>query len=283
MNTARENENSDRLGSISVPITSVRDLKTTDRCLDYVAVEEPLQIVITENSAEILDYAAIMRTPTMDYFLGLGFLYSEGIIKSMQDIDSVEGPIECPTVNNRIIFHLKNSLRKVDLRERYVNSSCGVCGKGNIDEIFTRVGKINRSGIRISADFIGNMPKALLDRQSIFKKTGGIHAAGIFDIKGELLFVAEDVGRHNAVDKIVGYLLHTVHIPAEDIILQVSGRAGFEIVQKAALAHIPIVSSVSAPSSLSVEAAESMGITLICFVRGKNFNIYTHPERVILG
>lgn len=282
MNIVRENENSYNSGSISVPIISVRDWKIVGPSIDDVVVEEPLQIAITENGSDILDYAAIMRTPTMDYFLGLGFLFSEGIIKSVQDVDSIEGSIDGPTRNNRILFHLKNSIKNVDRGERYVNSSCGVCGKGNINEIFTRVGKINRSNIKISADFIANMPKNLLDRQSIFKKTGGIHAAGIFDINGKLLFAAEDVGRHNAVDKIVGYLLHTAHIPAEDLVLQVSGRAGFEIVQKAALAHIPIVCSVSAPSSLSVEAAESMGITLICFVRGRNFNVCTHPERVIL-
>ena len=164
---------------------------------------------------------------------------------------------------------------------RYINSSCGVCGKGSIDQVFMRVGKIQRSDFRVSASVIASLPDSLWGTQGIFSSTGGIHAAGLFNGDGSIVCSAEDVGRHNAVDKVIGRSLMNGHA-FDHMILQVSGRAGFEIIEKAAVAGIPVIGSISAPSSLAVETCETLGMTLLGFVRGKSFNIYSGTQRIIV-
>jgi len=283
MNQNLNSRTTDNDGAITVPIVKVRDSGIFNNRIDRVAIEEPLQITLVTEGKDMIDYAVIMRTPVMDEFLATGFLYSEGVLRSPEDIMSIGNLQDNKSINNRVIFYLKIIDDPPRKRNFNVNSSCGVCGKESIDEIFTRIGKVNRSNLRISPETISNMPKTMLGKQVIFSSTGGIHAAGVFDAQGNLIFVAEDIGRHNAVDKVIGFLLLNGKLPASGLVLQVSGRAGFEIVQKAALANIPIVCSVSAPSSLAVETADALGITLVCFVRNNNFNVYTHPERITTG
>ena len=269
--------------TMNVSLAIVRDHKLLTRHTDSVAIEEPLQITISYNGSKAKNYAIIMRTPTMDKFLGTGFLFSEGVIRSLEDIISVRGVSDFGVaIDNTISFDLKHEFKGTHKRNFVVNSSCGVCGKNSIDDIFLRVGKLNRSSLRASSKLITELPKMLVQHQKVFEETGGVHAAAIFDEDGKIITSAEDVGRHNAVDKVIGYMLWNNLVPARNFIMQVSGRAGFEIVQKAAIAGIPVISSVSAPSSLSIETADALGITLICFVRENGFNVYTHQERVIL-
>ncbi len=269
--------------TMNVSLSIVRDHKLLTRNTDRVAIEEPLQIMVSYNGSKAKNYAIIMRTPTMDKFLGTGFLFSEGVIRNREDIISVRGVSDYEiAVDNTIGFDLKHEFKGAHKRNFVVNSSCGVCGKNSIDDIFLRVGKLNRSSLRASSKLITELPKMLVQHQKVFEETGGVHAAAIFDEDGKIITSAEDVGRHNAVDKVIGYMLWNNLIPARNFIMQVSGRAGFEIVQKAAIAGIPVISSVSAPSSLSIETADALGITLICFVRENGFNVYTHQERVIL-
>ncbi len=250
---------------------------------DTVTVEEPLEITVMDVHGHKMNAGIIMRTPVMDDCLAVGFLFTEGIISSYADISSMEG-IGSDGVcrSNSISVNLAEDLKiQPDMMpgRRYINSSCGICGKGSIDMVYMRTGRIQRSGIRVSASTIASLPDALWETQGIFSSTGGIHAAGLFTSEGSAVCSAEDVGRHNAVDKVIGYSLMKGRT-LDSAILQVSGRAGFEIVEKAAVAGIPIISSISAPSSLAVETCETLGITLLGFVRGRSFNVYSAPERI---
>ena len=252
---------------------------------DTITAEEPLEMIVAATRGQEVSAGIIMRTPVMDDCLAAGFLFTEGIVRGMNDISAIEG------IGSDGVSH-ENSI-KVTLAEnvrlqpgnmggrRYINSSCGVCGKGSIDQVFLRAGKIQRSGLRISSSVIASLPEALWETQGIFSRTGGIHAAGIFRSDGSLVCSAEDVGRHNAVDKVIGRSLMNGY-KFDHMILQVSGRAGFEIIEKAAVAGIPVIGSISAPSSLAVETCETLGITLLGFIRGKSFNIYSGPQRIIL-
>lgn len=236
---------------------------------DYVAVEEPLEIITCiANKCKI--FAIIMRTPGDDKELSLGFLYSEGIIDSIDDVNSIEQKGE-----NTVEVHL-NKMNKVSARDLVVNSSCGVCGRALLYAV-----EILNSNTMVKKNLIYLLPEKLKVKQNVFNITGGLHASALFNIDGDLEYFYEDVGRHNAVDKIIGSLLISKSLPADKHILQVSGRVGYEIVVKALKAGIPIVSGISAPTSLAVDLARESGITLIGFLRGKSFNIYSHPERVI--
>lgn len=252
---------------------------------DSVTVEEPLEIKLREPDGQETTVSIIMRTPVMDNFLAVGFLYSEGIIRDRSQLISIENTDgEGNALDNIIILNVTedvNFSKGEYTRNFAVNSSCGVCGKSNINDIFIKSGKLVKSSLTVQSNTLLELPEKMKSLQKIFAVTGGIHAAGLFNSKGNAIFVAEDIGRHNAVDKVVGYMFLNDLLFGEDLILQVSGRAGFEILQKAAMAGIPVVSSVSAPSSLAVDTAQSMNMTLVCFVRAKRFNIYTHPERVI--
>lgn len=253
---------------------------------DKVTVEEPLELRLRRRGGEEVPVAVIMRTPVMDNYLAVGFLFSEGIISDKSQILSILNiDVDGNAEDNIILVEVSDDVDIEGIaktRNFTVNSSCGVCGKGNINEVFVRSGRLIKSGLRIEKEVLLSLPERMARMQSIFFETGGIHAAGIFNLEGVPVFVAEDIGRHNAVDKVVGYMFMHDLVFREDLVMQVSGRTGFEIIQKAAMAGIPVVSSVSAPSSLAIELAESMNMTLVCFVRERRFNVYSHPHRVVL-
>ncbi|QXJ31116.1 formate dehydrogenase accessory sulfurtransferase FdhD [Saccharolobus shibatae] len=234
---------------------------------DFVAVEEPLNIRVCYEKCE--DFAIIMRTPGDDKELSLGFLYSEGVINSIRDVESVE------QVKDNVVEVRLNKPVKVRIRDLIVNSSCGVCGRA-----FLYTLNILKSDLKVKKELIFSFPEKLREKQSVFNVSGGLHATALFDPNGELLLIYEDVGRHNAVDKVIGKLLLKDKVPASNYIMQVSGRLGYEIVSKGIKAGIPIICGISAPTSLAIEIAEEAGLTLIGFLRGKSFNIYTHDERI---
>lgn len=234
---------------------------------DFVAVEEPLNIRVCFEKCE--DFAIIMRTPGDDKELSLGFLYSKGVINSIHDVESIE------QIKNNAVEVRLNKPVKVRIRDIIVNSSCGVCGRA-----FLYTLNILKSDLKVKKELIFSFPEKLREKQSVFNISGGLHATALFDPHGELLLIYEDVGRHNAVDKVVGKLLLEDKVPASNYIMQVSGRLGYEIVSKGIKAGIPIVCGISAPTSLAIEIAEEAGLTLIGFLRGKSFNIYTHDERI---
>jgi FdhD protein len=260
-----------------------------DDGLDSLVVEEPLEIRIHGESIAIT-----MRTPGQDARLAVGFLYGEGIIRSLADLGSVAhcGRPGEEGYGNIIEVQLVpgvelEAARVLDSRRFTVTSAaCGVCGRRTIDDLLERCSPLDtRPGILSAAQVLAAVDR-LRELQPNFSRTGGIHAAAVFDSAGELLTVQEDIGRHNAVDKVVGDLLYAGHLagdakPAiEPVLLVVSGRASFEIVQKASAARLPVVASVSAVSSLAVDLAAAAGITLAGFARAGSLNVYTHPERL---
>ena len=249
---------------------------------EIVVEEEPLEIILSDPFVRDLQYSVTMRTPGMDVELAVGYIFSEGLIKTMDNILSIRaGSYAKPEERNRVFIELRNhSIKNSGMKEKRVNSSCGICSKSSVDEVFLKAGKINHSNLTVRHDTILELPSKMLSMQRLFKDTGGIHAAALFDRNGTVLEIAEDVGRHNAVDKVIGANLISGRGKFEECILQVSGRCGFEILQKAALAGIPIVSSVSAPTSLSVETARALGMTLISFVRNERFTIYSSEWRI---
>jgi len=257
---------------------------------DRVAVEEPLEIRLgysTPQGRTASSVSITMRTPGNDEGLATGFLYSESIIRSAADISKVKhcGPPAPDTGNHNIIrVDLEQQVR-VDLerlhRHFYTTSSCGVCGKSSLQALrITGVERMASDGAQFSRQILVAMPQILRKRQAVFHQTGGLHAAAAFDSQGKILVVHEDVGRHNAVDKVVGALLSAGRLPAKNLGLMVSGRASFELVQKALVAGIPLLAAVSAPSSLAVQLAEEFNVTLVGFLRGDGFNIYSAGKRI---
>lgn len=258
---------------------------------DQLVVEEPLEIRVAQQSLIV-----VMRTPGHDFELAAGFLYTENLIKSVDDIEIIAYCDEenhsvktdqkqntLTTYQNIVNVHLGHEL-KLDEQEGWqrnfhANASCGLCGKMTIESVKLHVNPIN-SYLRLTENVFYQLNDRLRAEQSVFEKTGGLHAAGLFDENGELLIVREDIGRHNAVDKVIGHALLTEMLPLEKHILMVSGRASFEIIQKALFARIPIVVAVSAASTLAVDLAEEGNLTLIGFMRGKRMAVYTHPERI---
>lgn len=257
----------------------------THRRADTLAVEEPLEIRVAGTPL-----AVTMRTPGHDVELAAGFLVSEGVIASGDEFQSA---IHCGGPGTGGV---ENTYNVLDLtlapgvalpapevaRAFYTTSSCGVCGKASIDAVET-VSRydVTVDDVVVAAESLVGYPVQLRERQEVFEKTGGLHAAALFDAaSGEMLVLREDVGRHNAVDKVVGWALLNDRLPLRGTVLQVSGRASFELVQKAAMAGIPVLAAVSAPSSLAVELAERAGLTLVGFLRGSSMNVYSHPERV---
>lgn len=258
------------------------------RRADTLAVEEPLEIRVGGSPL-----AVTMRTPGHDVELAAGFLVSEGIIAQTADFHSAihcGGPGTGGQENtyNVLDISLAQGVPLPDpeaARRFYTTSSCGVCGKASIDAVRTvSQHPVHDDDIEVGPEQIASFPDRLRAEQAAFDKTGGLHAAALFDADtGEMLVLREDVGRHNAVDKVVGWALLNDRLPLRRQILQVSGRASFELVQKAAMAGIPMLSAVSAPSSLAAELADESGVTLIGFVRGRTMNIYTHAHRVRVG
>ncbi len=258
---------------------------------DNVAVEEPLEIQLSYPSAEGAAAKSIsitMRTPGEDAELAAGFLFTEGIIRSGEQLASVEhrgATAPESGLRNIIRVKLKPGV-DVDLgrlqRHFYTTSSCGVCGKASLDALrVTGQESLADKSTTFRRDIIISLPDRLRARQQVFTKTGGLHAAAVFDQGGEILFVREDVGRHNAVDKVVGALLFDDMLPANELGLMVSGRASFELMQKALVAGIPLLAAVSAPSSLAVQLAHDFDMTLIGFLRKDTFNIYAGEQSVI--
>ena len=225
--------------------------------------------------------AVVLRTPGNDDELAIGFLFGEHLIQAREDVVSV-GPGRADRSCNVVEIELSRAIDLDASKRRFAsNSSCGLCGKTSIDQISTRRDPVG-IGPSLARSVLIELPDRLRAAQRVFDRTGGLHAAGVFDRDGRLLRLREDVGRHNAVDKLVGRAFLDDSLPLENEILLVSGRAGFEIVQKAAAAGLTIVCAVSAPSSLAVGLADRVGMTLVGFLRGENFNIYTHAGRIQL-
>jgi FdhD protein len=257
---------------------------------DFLAVEEPLQIRLAYkwNGTRVeKDIAITMRTPGHDAELAAGFLFSEGILRTSDDVLRIRDSCAVPSKSkdcNRVVFELSPEAKFDPQRmERhfYVSSSCGVCGKASIESIRSRVAfALPPRNVTLDSGVIHRLPETLRTFQSVFQKTGGLHAAALFDLSGQMLSVREDVGRHNAVDKLIGAEFLHGSLPLYDKLLLLSGRISFELVQKASMAAIPIIVAVGAPSSLAVETALQFNITLVGFVRGEQFNVYAGASRV---
>ncbi len=268
------------------PIVKLRVGGGSIRRADTLAVEEPLEIRVAGTPL-----AVTMRTPGHDVELAAGFLVSEGVISAGGDL---LGAIHCggPGTGGA-----ENTYNVLDVtlapgvappapevaRNFYTTSSCGVCGKASIEAVRTvSVHDASTDDVQVEAAALAAYPDRLRAEQAVFDKTGGLHAAALFDMRtGELLVLREDVGRHNAVDKVVGWAAQHDRLPLRGVALQVSGRASFELVQKAAMAGIPLLAAVSAPSSLAVELAGEQGITLVGFLRGETMNIYARADRIL--
>ena len=259
---------------LTVPIQKVEPGGASVRAQDLVAVEEPLQIRLGES-----DVAITMRTPGHDRDLALGFLFTEGLLTNPEQIADVHVD-ESGAV---IVSLIDGSAPNLDARRFYVTSSCGVCGKASLDALTASGCAMLPAGQpKLSGDLVPHFPTRLREAQAIFEHTGGLHAAGLFNTSGELLYLREDVGRHNAVDKLIGAAFLERRLPLHDHVLMLSGRVSFELVQKAVTAGIPIVIAVGAPSSLAIETALRFGITLIGFVRRGHFNVYAGGDRLIV-
>ena len=263
-------------GTVSVDIV-VRRLGSADtRKPDLLVREEPLEIRVRGQSI-----AVTMRTPGHDRELAAGFLLSEGIVQSADAIVEISPCLQANPPENTLNVFLAPTLQ-VDLPQsgRHVFSSCGLCGKASIEAVHQHFPPV-AEGPQISGEMLASLPGRLKAAQQNFAQTGGLHAAAIFDAGGQLVVVREDVGRHNAVDKVLGFGLLEGRLPFAEHVLLVSGRASFEIVQKALAARIPIVAAISAPSSLAVEFAEASGQTLVGFLREQTMNVYTHQQRIL--
>jgi FdhD protein len=270
--------------TIRTPVLRIRGPVRTTRP-DTVAAEEPLEIRLTGTPL-----AVTMRTPGDDFDLVHGFLTTEGVIRSADDVaalrycNSVDG--EGRNTYNVVDVHLAPGVAAPDTaldRNFVTSSSCGVCGKASIDAIRTKTRyDVAGDAARVPLEVLLELPDRLREAQEVFAKTGGLHAAGLFTADGELVALREDVGRHNAVDKVIGEGVRAGRLPLAGHVLMVSGRASFELTQKAAMAGIPVLAAVSAPSSLAVELAREVGITLVGFLRGDGANVYTCQERVVL-
>ena len=250
---------------------------------DLLAVEEPLEIRILyglENDRQEKNISVTMCTPGHDEELAVGFLFTEGIIKNKKDV------LKCNSaVFNTMTVELQPGVsfdpKKIE-RHFYTSSSCGVCGKSSIDavkNVFTN--NNSTDNLNINASIITGLPDSLRKKQEVFEHTGGLHASALFDLNGQLLLTREDVGRHNALDKLIGVALIEDKIPLNDHILLLSGRASFELIQKAAMAGIKIVCAVGAPSSLAVEMAKEFDMTMVGFLRDGRFNIYSGEKRIL--
>jgi len=253
---------------------------------DFLAVEEPLEIQVSfgEPVQQVPKSICVtMRTPGNDLELAAGFLFTEGLIKDAGDVLSIKqrGPLDntvCVELRQGIIIDVKKLERNF-----YTTSSCGVCGKSSINAVKT-ICQIERSGqveLRMSAATIYHLPQVLRNRQDIFDFTGGLHGCGLFDESGQLLLTREDVGRHNALDKLIGAALQQSMLPLHRYLLLLSGRSSFELIQKAWMAGITMVAAIGAPSSLAVQMAEELDITLIGFLKNNAFNIYSGSHRII--
>jgi len=263
-----------RTSAISVPISTIDATGALVSRLDTVAVEDPLEIRIGRSRVAIT-----MRTPGHDRELAAGFLFGEGILTRSDQISAIE-----ITKRNEVIVRLRRGEQAANLersrRNFYMTSSCGVCGKASIDAVRAQGCGLLPLDFAVAHSIIESLPERLRAAQPTFHQTGGLHAAGLFDGEGKLLSIFEDVGRHNAVDKLIGAEFIAGRIPLRDRIIVVSGRTSFELVQKTVMAGAPILAAVGAPSSLAVELALRIRLTLCGFVRKDRFNVYSTPARL---
>ena len=264
-------------------VVSVRDGRATE-VPDQLATEEPLEIRAGGPTQDVASVAVTMRTPGHDFELAVGFLYTEGLIGA-GDVAAVRycrlGPDD-EQHYNIVTVNLSRDLDRAAAGRRFAaTSSCGICGKASLDDVEQRCEPLPMAGA-MELDVLLALPERLQTGQKLFAKTGGLHAAGLCTYEGDLELVREDIGRHNATDKVVGHALLNGTLPLRESVLVVSGRIGFEIVQKAAMAGIGFIAAVSAPSSLAVDAAKRLGVTTVGFIRGGRANIYSHPDRVQL-
>ncbi len=286
MNSADTIDNGSRASSTtSLSIVEVNDGDISTRG-DQVATEEPMEIRLLASGRRVTA-AVTMRTPGSDFELAAGFLYGEGLVQTPADISGISYCVD-KDLDETQLFNIVNvklrtgfipDVRSLE-RHFYTSSSCGVCGKASLESLDLRGCRPPAPGPAVTTDVVASLPDALRRAQGIFESTGGLHAAGLFTSDGELVAVREDVGRHNAVDKLVGWALLQGMLPLDDKLLMVSGRSSFEIMQKALAAGIAMVCAVSAPSSLAVDVARRFDMTLIGFLRGPRFNIYSGRERI---
>ena len=250
------------------------------RVQDSLVGEEPLEIRVGDHPLTVT-----MRTPGNDLELAAGFLFTEGLIQrreqilSLDHVSEAEGAARDNSVRVELDATVELELERTQ-RNFFAGSSCGICGKASIDAIRSRLLTPPNANFRFDPEILVRLPDALRDSQAIFGRTGGLHGAALFNNRGELIISREDVGRHNAVDKVVGWALLENRLPLSEAILLVSGRGGFEIVQKAIMAGVPVVASVSAPSSLAVRLARELRLTLIGFLRGRRFVVYAGEDRL---
>jgi FdhD protein len=251
---------------------------------DRVVGEAPLEIRAAGPRQDPVAVAVTMRTPGNEADLAVGFLRTEGLLETSEVVGTTGGhPGTLSQPDDTIVVRLSRPFDDSKVAERHfiATASCGICGKASIDEVVLRAEPLPEGPV-VARSVILALPNLLRAAQRAFDETGGLHAAGLFSPKGELIAIREDVGRHNALDKLVGSQVLEGTMPLHDRILMVSGRVSFEIVQKAAVAGIPIVAAVSAPSDLAIETAERLGVTLVGFLRGDGFNVYAHDARVDL-
>lgn len=281
----------------SIPPTPAQSLRVdvafrgrdTDATTDLVTVEEPMEIRLGLSTGEETTEQSIsvtMRTPGDDFDLAIGFLYTEGVIRNHADIDRVEycGPaspdkglynVVKVTLADQVRFDAANLMRHF-----FTSSSCGVCGKASLNAVRIQLPEGKRDAFEIAADDLHGLPEALRTNQTEFDRTGGLHASACFDAKGRIRRLREDVGRHNALDKLIGsYLGESEPLAGLGILL--SGRASFELIQKAAMTRAAFVAAVGPPSSLAVELADDLGITLVGFLKADTFNVYVAPQRIV--
>lgn len=279
---------------MKLPVSSYPILRfdsgTQSKTQDLVVTEEPLSLVLIHGPSDSrieTDWAISMRTPGHDEELAMGYLFTEGII---QHSKAVIGMRYCfkkeEASGNRMLIQLHPEVKVVVSEKRndaFLNSSCGVCGKQALSQVFKKIPQITPLSTPISPQVLLQLESAILAKQPVFRNTGGLHACSLFSTQGDLLLQREDIGRHNALDKLIGAaLLQTdlIQLSQTPYLLHLSGRAGFEMIQKAAMAGIPMVSSIGAPSSLAVDLAQQAGITLVGFLRDNRFNVYAYPENI---
>ena len=278
-----------------LPVQGVQIIKVNELSSqtveDILVVEEPLEIRLGYGPMDIRDVMNVsitMRTPGNDFELATGFLFTEGIIKSGEDILSIKYCTDHQKLEQQYNIVRVELKPTIDFdasglsRNFYMTSACGICGKASIDAIGLHCEKREATNdLQVTKSIILSLSEQLKQKQTIFNNTGGIHAAALFDINGDLILTMEDVGRHNALDKLIGSLVALNRLAiAKSSVLFLSGRASFELLQKAAMSGIQLVCAVGAPSSLAVQTAEEFGITLVGFLREGRYNVYTHPQRI---
>ena len=277
----------DRRGVLRIDLDAAADGRAQVRRPDTLAVEEPLEIRVgPAGPGRRRPLAVTMRTPGDDLDLAIGFLLTEGLIRSTDDVHTAQlcAGAETPNTYNVVDVVLAPGVPEPSVdpsRNFYTTSACGVCGKASIDAVRTRSQfAVADDPLAVPAKVLVDLPDRLRAAQRAFDRTGGLHAAGLFTADGDLVVLREDVGRHNAVDKVVGWAVRERRLPLAGHLLLVSGRASFELTQKAWMAGVPLLAAVSAPSTLAVELAEEAGMTLVGFLRGRTMNVYAGAERI---